>query len=63
VSPFVLDLDTDQVICLGCGARIGNTDADKVEHLTTPSRARARARQKRRMTNHTTTTTETEPTP
>ena len=55
MSPFVLDLDTDQVICLGCGARIGNADADKVEHLTTPSRARAR--QKRRMTNHTTTTT------
>ena len=57
MSPFVLDLDTDQVICLGCGARIGNTDADKVEHLTTPSRARARQKQQRA----TTTTTETEP--
>ena len=55
MSPFVLDLDTDQVICLGCGARIGNTDADKVEHLTTPSRARAR--QKHRTTTTTTTTT------
>ena len=56
MSPFVLDLDTDQVICLGCGARIGNTDADKVEHLTTPSRARARQKHQRA-----TTTTETEP--
>ena len=56
MSPFVLDLDTDQVICLGCGARIGNTDADKVEHLTTPSRARARQKRQRA-----TTTTEQEP--
>jgi len=55
VSPFVLDPDTHQAICAGCRARIGNTDADKVEHLTTPSRARAR--QKHRLTNHTTTTT------
>jgi len=58
VSPFVLDLDTDQAICLGCGARIGNTSADKVEHLTTPSRARAR--QKHRTTTTTTTTRRTQ---
>ena len=51
MSPFALK--AGQTICLGCGARIGNTSADKIEHLTTPSRARAR--QKRRMTNHTTT--------
>jgi len=57
MSPFILDLDTNQAICLGCGARIGNTDADKVEHLTTPSRARARQKHQRA----TTTTTETEP--
>lgn len=29
------------IICLTCGAQIGNTVADRVEHLTTPSRARA----------------------
>ena len=55
MSPFVLDPDTHQAICAGCRARIGNTDADKVEHLTTPSRARAR--QKHRTTTTTTTTT------
>lgn len=31
-------------ICLTCGARIGNTTADRIEHLTTPSRARHRAK-------------------
>ena len=31
----------DTVTCLACGARIGNNAADKVEHLTTPSRAKA----------------------
>ena len=57
MSPFILDRGTDQAVCLGCGARIGNTDADKVEHLTTPSRARARQKHQ----HATTTTTETEP--
>ena len=49
MSPFALK--AGQTICLGCGARIGNTSADKIEHLTTPSRARAR--QKHQRTNST----------
>jgi hypothetical protein len=44
MSPF--KVEAGKTICLGCGARIGPTTADKVEHLTTPSRAHARARQK-----------------
>lgn len=39
-------------ICSGCGARIRNATADRIEHLTTPSRHRAE--QKRRTTKPTT---------
>jgi hypothetical protein len=49
MSPF--KVEAGKTICLACGARIGPTTADKIEHLTTPSRAHAREKQQRDQAN------------
>ena len=42
MSPFVVK--AGRTTCTTCGARIDNTTAAKVEHLTTPSAAAARCK-------------------
>jgi hypothetical protein len=44
MSPF--KVEGKQAVCAGCGARIRNTNGDKIEHLTTPSRAPAAERRR-----------------